>query len=188
MSAALFRRWLTRAAAAALACLALFAPAAQAQQGDLAAAVKATFLYRFASFVSWPPTAFSAPDAPLVICVVATPDFISLTAAAAQGQNVAGRPIRIQRLGQDGLRDCHILFVGANPEATAQALRAARGEPILTVTDEASGMRAHGMIHFVMLDHRVRFHIDDASASQCGLTISSRLLDLAVSVRRRQQP
>ena len=40
-----------------------------------------------------------------------------------------------------------------------------------------------GMIHFAISDDRVRFHIDLQAASRSGLSISSRLLNLALSVR-----
>jgi hypothetical protein len=41
------------------------------------------------------------------------------------------------------------------------------------------------MIHFVVAQGRVRFHIDEAAAVRSGLTINSRLLALALSVRQR---
>jgi hypothetical protein len=36
------------------------------------------------------------------------------------------------------------------------------------------------MVNFVLRDNRVRFEIDEISASQSGLMISSKLLSLAV--------
>ena len=39
------------------------------------------------------------------------------------------------------------------------------------------------MIHFTVVDGRVRFLIDQGSATARGLTISSRLLALAVEVK-----
>ena len=59
-----------------------------------------------------------------------------------------------------------------------------RGKPVLTVTDARSSVR-RGMIHFVVVQGRVRFHIDEAAAVRSGLTINSRLLALALSVRQR---
>jgi hypothetical protein len=59
-----------------------------------------------------------------------------------------------------------------------------RGTPVLTVTDEAQGS-AHGIIHFVIRGNRVRFAIDDAAAAKNGMTISSKLMRLALSVRLR---
>ena len=53
---------------------------------------------------------------------------------------------------------------------------------ILLVTDGAVSSD-RGMIHFVLDDDRVRFHIDLQAASRSRLSISSRLLNLALSVR-----
>ena len=41
------------------------------------------------------------------------------------------------------------------------------------------------MIHFVVSDGRVRFHIDQGAAGRGKLVLSSRLLNLALSVRGR---
>ncbi len=40
--------------------------------------------------------------------------------------------------------------------------------------------RTRGMIDFVLKDARVRFRIDPRAAERSGLTISSKLLSLAV--------
>jgi len=59
------------------------------------------------------------------------------------------------------------------------------GRPVLTITDEVSEDAAKGMINFVIADDRVRFEIDAAAAARSGLPISSKLLDVALSVRTK---
>jgi len=54
---------------------------------------------------------------------------------------------------------------------------------VLTVTDGGRGGDV-GIIQFVMEDGHVRFDIDEAAARASGLSISSKLLSLAVSHRR----
>ena len=56
---------------------------------------------------------------------------------------------------------------------------------MLTVTDARAGPQ-RGMIHFTIVGGRVRFFIDEAAASDRGLSISSRLLALAAGVRQRR--
>jgi hypothetical protein len=41
------------------------------------------------------------------------------------------------------------------------------------------------MIHFAVVDGRVRFHIDEAAAAARGIGISSRWLALAVDGKQR---
>ena len=151
----------------------------------LALAVKATFLYKFEPFVSWPAQAFASPDAPFTICVVGGDPFGPLLDRAVAGQQTAGHPITVLRLGAVS-RDahCQLLYVAAtDPGAVRQAESAVAGTAVLTVTDSIDDGTAKGMINFVIADNRVRFEIDDAAARQNGLTISSKLLSLAVAVR-----
>ncbi|WP_374577311.1 YfiR family protein [Phenylobacterium sp. J367] len=51
------------------------------------------------------------------------------------------------------------------------------------MTDSTRGS-TRGMIHFVVFQNRVRFHIDAQQASENGLAISSKLLALGLSVKR----
>jgi hypothetical protein len=155
---------------------------AAAQPSDMA--VKAAFLSKFGSYVNWPPAAASGP---VYLCIVGNDPFGGVIEAAIRGQQASGRPLQLRRFaGTDGASGCHIAFVqGANAAATASMLGSLRGKPILTVTDARAGGQ-QGMIHFVLQQGRVRFHIDDAAAAQSRLLISSRLLSLALNVRQRR--
>jgi hypothetical protein len=159
-------------AAVALSCL-LAARAALAQ--PLEYAVKAAFLTKFAAFVSWP----SAAAAPARLCVVGEDPFGPALEAAARGQVAVRRMPVVDRAA-----GCQVLYVsGSSKQSVGQALAAVRGAPVLTVTDAARGPQ-RGMIHFVVFQDRVRFHIDAAQASESGLAISSKLLALGLSVKR----
>lgn len=159
----------------------LAAAPSRAQTSD--ETVKATFLYRFASFVTWPPASFSDPAAPIRLCVVGAEPFGRLLEHAVAGQGVDGRSFEVRRMSAiTGVVGCNIVYAGG--ERADETLRAVRGLPVLTVTDASRG-DARGMIHFVIVDDRVRFYIDDARAAESGLFLSSRLLALAVAVRRR---
>ncbi|MGE0597113.1 MAG: YfiR family protein [Hyphomonadaceae bacterium] len=150
----------------------------------LEAGVKATFLYRFAAFVEWPAAAFASPDAPVVVCIAGDAGFAALVERAASGERTGGRALSVRALPAAAeSADCNVLYVaGAPDQSIAQALNAVRGRPMLTVTDEARG-RLRGMIHFVVHDGRVRFHIDRRAAEEAGLSLNSRLLSIALSVR-----
>jgi hypothetical protein len=56
-----------------------------------------------------------------------------------------------------------------------------KDRPVVTVTD--SGISAHGIINFVVVDNHVRFDIDEAAADAIGIKISSKLLELAHAVK-----
>lgn len=155
---------------------------AQVSEAD----VKAAFLPRFARYVTWPAAASPKPGEPFVLCVIGSDPFGRSLDQAAGAQTVDGRRITVRRLrsaaGADG---CHVAFIeGSRAQPAGQALAALGRKPILTVTDASSGGQ-RGLVHFTIANGRVRFFIDEAGAAQRGLSISSRLLALALGVRQR---
>jgi len=175
----------------ALAGLLVILPAAATAGGggpaSLEYPVKATYLYKFAPFVTWPEAAFEAPNSPFVLCVAGEDPFGPLLDQATAGQRVGQHPIIVRRLQRvDRGVNCHILFVGASRGQTAtDALAAVKGAPVLTVTDSALADSNAGVIQFVVKDNRVRFSIDGQAAAQSGLLISSKLLSLALALPKR---
>jgi hypothetical protein len=146
-------------------------------------AVKASYLYKFAPFVQWPPAAFESAIDPLTICIAGQDPFGKTLDDAVRGQRVNGHLIVVRHI--DALRPgvaCHILFAGSGAGAE-ELLHAVAHQPVLTVTDRSRGV-AGGMIQFVMVNGRVRFMIDQGAAEESGVAISSKLLGLAVSVVR----
>jgi hypothetical protein len=164
-----------------LLCALLGPVAAHAQVSDIA--VKAAFIPRFARYVKWPPSAAASGTGPVVICIIGDDPFGRALNAAAASQQVDGRPFTVKRLASAaGASDCAIGFVdGAR---TAEILAQLGHQPILTVTDARSGPQ-RGVIHFDIVDGRVRFFIDNAQAQARGLTVSSRLLALAIGVNQK---
>ena len=154
--------------------------------GSLEYPVKATYLYKFAPFVTWPDTAFSAAGSPFVICILGEDPFGPVLDQAVSTQRIGQRALLVRRLDRvDRGSGCQILYLGgARGQSAGDAIAAVRGTPVLTVTDAARA-EPQGVIHFVVRDNRVRFQIDDQAAAQNGLAISSKLLSLAVSVRPR---
>jgi hypothetical protein len=149
--------------------------------------VKADYLYKFAAFVEWPPGRLPQPDSPVNICVVGFDPFGAYLERAIVGEKVGERPLiarRLERAHPDA--GCHIAYIaGSRIQSVAEGLEVLRGAPVLTVTDQKMAS-ARGAIHFVVNRGRVRFHINDTSATANGLVISSKLKQLALSVRQRK--
>lgn len=166
--------------------LLLLPASARAQSSALELAVKATYLYKLAPFVSWPAGVLNGPEEPLVICIQGQDPFGAVLDRAVAGQRVGGHPIAVRRLTKvDRTAACHILYLAGSPAQSAgQGLDAVQGTPVLTVTDAARGA-SRGMIHLVLDGGRVRFAVDAGRAETSGLAISSKLLALATQVTRR---
>jgi hypothetical protein len=159
--------------------LGLLAPtASRAEVSD--AAVKAAFLPRFARYVTWPAGAQPGGGQPIVICVIGEDPFGNALNRAIAGQQVDGHGFVVKRLASAaGASGCSIGYIAGT--RTGQTLAALGRQPVLTVTDSRNSAQ-RGIIHFAIVNGRVRFFIDTAQAQARGLTISSRLLALAIGV------
>ena len=150
-------------------------------------AVKAAFLFRFASYVEWPAEAPS--DGPFVFAVASGEEVAKHLEGILPKVTVRGRPAIVRRVTRtEDLDGVHILYVGADSLARTRVLRrAALAKPILIVTDDADGIDAGGVINFIKADRNVRFEISLVAADRARLRIDSALLSVAARVERRPQ-
>jgi hypothetical protein len=158
---------------------------AQIDDGASEIEVKAAFVYKFMGYVEWPRHSLAA-DAPLVIGVAGAEDIAGelsriVTARTIQGRSVTVRPINAPA----ELNGVQVLFIGADAVSRMPRLiEAARERPILIVTDAPDGLEHGAMINFVRVKRRVQFEIAVAPAERAGLTLSSRLLAVALRVKK----
>ncbi|HUS11805.1 MAG TPA: YfiR family protein, partial [Pyrinomonadaceae bacterium] len=147
--------------------------------------VKAAFLYRFASYVDWPTSAFSRPGVPFTIAVVGAEAVASELGKMVNGRTLNDRPVVVKRLkAGDPLTDVHILFIGATEAARVQSLAVnAQSRSILSVTESDGALTQGSVINFVVSERKVRFEISLDSAEKSKLKLSSRLLAVAQDVR-----
>ncbi len=159
-------------------CAILWTPDPAEAGTPLETTVKATYLYKLAPFVTWP----DGGNGPFTICVVGQDPFGAQLDRAVAGQSLGTRPFQIVRMDSITPQSvCQIAYIGGSrDQSVAGALRAVQGAPVLTVTDEGD---ASGIVEFAVRDNRVRFRIDQAAAVDNRLTISSKLLSLALTVK-----
>jgi hypothetical protein len=150
-------------------------------------AVKAAFLYRFASYVQWP--ADTPASRHFVIGVADGEPVADQLDTLVAGMEVRGRPVEVRRIEKpEELDGVHILYVGPGSLSRSRALRTrATTLPILVVTDREDGIDAGGVINFLATGRNVRFEVSLIAADRARLTIDSALLSVAVRVERRPQ-
>lgn len=179
--------WVTPALALLLSILPLLHRAIplHAQTTATESQVKAAYLYNFASFVSWPVTAFEGPTSPFRVCVAGKDPFGAVLEDTLRGESIGGRPMVLVHQPEPAeLRRCHILYVApmaARPGAVATTTAMF---PVLTVGDGGGFLRSGGVLEFVSESGRVRFDVNLTAATGAGLTLSSRLLQVARRVQR----
>lgn len=152
--------------------------------------VKAAYLYNFGRFIEWPAKGAAAKRDSFAICVLGRDPFGYVLDATVARETIDGMSVvakRILRPQEAG--DCRILFISSSEEAQLKEILAGVDKTgVLTVSDTPRFSRRGGMVEFVLQDNRVRFEVNLTAAEQAGLTLSSQLLKLAVSVRKSPQP
>jgi hypothetical protein len=148
------------------------------------AQVKAAFLFNFAKYVDWPPSAFSNATAPLTIGVMGTDPFGDFL-RHAEGKTINGHPFVIKDVSPDSdLTGCQILFISHSESFRMAAILEKAGSlPILTVGEDDAFAQNGGIINFVLKKGNIRLEIDLTAARKAGLTIRSRLLAVADVVK-----
>ena len=143
--------------------------------------IKAVFLFNFASFVQWPPTAFPETSTPFVIGILRGDPFGTFLDETVRNETLKGHPLMVKRFRKvEEIGSCQILFINTtNKNELADAFQKAREQAILTVGDAPGFTEQGGMIQFVTQDNKTRIRINLGAVKEADLTISSKLLGLA---------
>lgn len=147
-------------------------------------AVKAAFLYRFASYVEWPDVNQSSS---FIIAVSGADGVADHLEKLLPGITVHGKPATLRRVARPSdLEGVHILYIGPDALSHTRAMRQAASKlAILLVTEDPQGFDAGGIINFVEQNRNVRFEVSLAGAERARLRIDSALLAVAARVERR---
>ncbi|GAB3166105.1 hypothetical protein GCM10027291_10940 [Telluribacter humicola] len=143
--------------------------------------VKAVFLFNFTQFISWPESAFTNVDSPLVIGVLGENPFGTYLRETVAGEKIGSHPIVVEQYPElKDIKPCHILFIDPDFNHSLKEvpiLTPNRG--VLTVSDSPNFIKQGGMIRFYTVNSKIRLVINPEPARRAGLTISSKLLRLA---------
>jgi hypothetical protein len=144
--------------------------------------VKAAFIYNFLKFVDWPDKAFANTGSSLNICMVGDNPFGNAI-TIYEGEKVHNKYIAIKNTSLKGLKNCHVVFISrSEAEHLPHILKAIRGLHILSIGDTDMFEQEGVIINFFIVQQKVRFEIDVNAARRSGLSISSKLLNLAITV------
>lgn len=145
--------------------------------------VKAAFLFNFTRFVSW--DSEPADAANMTLCVLGEDPFGELL-LSLEGKVAQGREISLRYPSQEPeIIGCQVLFVSRSENhRLPQIVSSVAGQSILTVSDIPNFASKGGIIGYVMQGNLIRFEINLKSAESAGLSINSRLLELASRVIR----
>ena len=169
--------------------------AASAQQAEPIPAqlpekqLKAEYIARFPAFVEWPEEALGRQHARFVLCVAGSSPVIDSLVTIARTRRIKDRPVRFRRARvEEGLTDCHLLFIAASEAPRlSELLAATTGRPLLTVSDTSDFAERGVLINLYRENDSLRFEINLAAIRKSGLSVSSRLLQLGRPVRSKDE-
>jgi hypothetical protein len=162
-------------------CVAIASPQAQEVRAE---DLKAAVLSKFPHFVEWPESALSQRTT-IDLCIVRPNPFGKTLDELISGETLRGRRIIASELTDiHGADACHVLFLSNIRAAERRGwLAKVKSLPVLTVGDYPTFLDEGGIVGLRMVNGRVRFDVDAASAGRAGLRFSSQLLRLADRVR-----
>lgn len=164
------------------------AKAEGAYAGEIADQIKAAYLYKFAGYVEWPDSAFADAGTPLTIGVIEGGEVAAELNRLRVGRQVKNRPLDVKILKPgEPVTGVHILFVGRSASERFRQLAHLQSQPVLTVTESSGGLATGSIINLVPVGENIRFEISIPHAERSGLTISARLLGVALKVETRGQ-
>jgi len=151
---------------------------------DVEYQLKATFLYKFASYVEWPSSAFAPTNASFTIGVVGADKVVAALNSLTGTHLVNSRVLKIKNFGPgEPVTGVQILFVGKQENGHLKhLLEPMQSQPVLTVTESAGALGSGSIINFVQVDDHIRFEVSVMQAERDGLKISSRLLAVAQKI------
>ncbi|MBN2668036.1 MAG: YfiR family protein [Bacteroidales bacterium] len=144
--------------------------------------LKAAYVYNFSKFVKWPDQAFSNDTSKFVITIIGESPITPVLFQALKNKKVMNRSIKIQVIDRvEDIGKTHILFVSKDMQTQiTNIIKVTEHKPILVVGDIIEGFCQNGgIINFTQKSSKYRFEINNISAQNAGLKISSKLLALA---------
>ncbi|MFL6634792.1 MAG: YfiR family protein [Massilia sp.] len=148
--------------------------------------IEAAYLYKFASYVEWPPEAFSGPDSSFTIGLAGSDALADELEASLAERTMNGRKVVVRRLRRgDAATDVQMLVVGTQDARWARELYAAiKDRPVLTIAEPGAESGAGSMISFAVVDDRLRFEVALKPIKPSRLKVSALMLSAAYKVEK----
>lgn len=147
-------------------------------------AVKAAFIHNIILLTEWPEHLSGDGNNEIVLCVAGKTS-IPKPFTALSGKKMGDMELRVVPAHLDTtLPRCHVLFFteDVDTESLVRMLGAVRSQPVLTIGEKPNVTKLGGAVHFYKDQDRLRFVINPQRIAEQGLTMSSRLLQIATLI------
>ncbi len=145
---------------------------------------KSVFTLNFIRYIGW---AEEAKQGDFVIGVLKNSKIANWLTQQSAGKKFGYQNVVIKQFSNvDEVTDCQVLYVSSyiNFSRHADTLKDKLGKNSLIIT-ESEGATDHGaVINFVVRDNNLKFEVDEANAQSLGLSISSKLANMAAAIKK----
>ena len=149
---------------------------AEGESANESALLKAAYIYNFAKFTRWE----QMPEEDVLHLCVLGRDSLSDPLQHLAGKWVGERHISVNMLSHLHDAECHIIYFSASQQAHYRSqLQGLAGQPLLTISELSGFAVDGGMIELFEEQGRIRFRVNLEAVEAGGLTLSSRMLNLA---------
>jgi YfiR/HmsC-like len=151
--------------------------------------LKALYSYKFALFTDWPEAKLNEGNAALEFCIIGRTPFGQSALDTIQGKPAKDKSIQVEIYGsgvlsEESLNNCHVAFISSSEAQRLPALlRSLQQFPILTISDIPGFSSQGGMITLIKAGDHIQFEINPDAINQAGLTVSSKIIELATLVK-----
>lgn len=142
--------------------------------------IKAMFVYNFAKYIEWPST---MNDGTLRIGVIGKSDIYDALETIASQKKIDNRQIEVRKITPEDNSRYHIIIIAKSQSSKLdECVKKYSGKGVLIVTEEYKNAEHGSTINLITTNNKVRFELNQTSARNAGLKVSSTLANLAVVV------
>ncbi|WP_066630259.1 YfiR family protein [Labilibacter marinus] len=145
---------------------------------------KSVFTLNFIRYIGWPE---DAKQGDFVIGVLKNPKIADWLTKQSGGKKFGYQNVVIKQFKSvDEVTDCQVLYVSGSVNFSRQSenLLGKIGKSSLLIT-ETEGATKHGaVINFVVRENNLKFEIHNSNAQNLGLSISSKLSNMAAAIKK----
>jgi hypothetical protein len=146
--------------------------------------VKAAFVFNFTKFIQWSETSAVKDSGVYRVCVVGNESVIRQF-DSIDGKKNGDLVVQVNPFSSTKeIKICDIIFISRDVDRALsdEIIFKVKGKPILTIGETKGFAKSGGVINLFSKNNRLFFEINPGAANSQGLTLSSRLLKLAIIV------
>ena len=167
----------------AMCMVSMFSDVTFADENALALRVKSAFIYNFTKFLTWPDSSFAEQNDPISICVAGNREMLESLKQIVAGKVVQRRSVSALYVeSHKDIGSCKLLYLSDSHQPLEYWVSANNARHLISIGDGDDFIDQGGTIGFVAHNGKIRFEINQGSASKQQVHISSKLLSLAQRV------